>query len=67
MENIHSTIQHLQSINIHKKSKKATLNDLIDDNTQLELRHNNNITTRGDKIPDYRMQKEYGPKKFIKP
>ena len=67
IQNIYSTIEHLQSINTNKKNKKATLNDLIDDNnTELELRHNN-MTTRGDKVSDYRMQKEYGQKKFIKP
>lgn len=55
----------IQKLNNSKiKSRKLTLNDLmIDDNYSIL----NNESSRTGKVRSYRMQGEYGTKKFIKP
>jgi hypothetical protein len=47
------------------KSRKLTMNDLLD--TSCELDTPLQKSTNKDKIRKYRMQGEYGTKKFIKP
>ena len=55
----------LHNFNKVKKSRKLTENDLFNTNSELDtsLQKISNI----DKIRKYRMQGEFGTKKFIKP
>lgn len=62
-------IESLENNNL--TSRKATMNDFSNDfsnNSQNNSQNNiNKFKMKDFKIKDYRMQEEYGEKKFIKP
>ena len=63
MNNLDIILQYID--NPPKKTRKLTMNDLFNEVEEFDISPTK--FTKKDKIRKYRMQGEYGTKKFIKP
>ena len=62
---MHKMEDYLLTINKNKKWRKLTISDILD-NGAYPIKHDFKIR-KCERVKRYRMQKEYGAKKFIKP
>ena len=64
-ESIESMLKLLEAKN-NQELRKANMNDFFNNNNKI-LNNQTKKIEHNDKIKDYRMQEEFGAKKFIKP